>query len=147
MSKALDSFMSSCTGMEMLSRWISSSQRRRWTRILPGGPGGCPTRICQRWRLRVCRDLDIPTSYMIALQEWTLLKVFDSKMELTTSEDESEFSYATSIELDGAGTKGIMKLGCYPATCMRTCRHHAVLIKSDLTKVAPAGESTATQTW
>ena len=53
-----------------------------------------------------------------SIQEWTLVKVFDSKIELTESEDENEFSYSTSMELDSAGTRGVMSLGCYEATCI-----------------------------
>ena len=39
------------------------------------------------------------------------MKVFDSKVELSESEEETETAYSTSIMLDGEGTKGMMMLG------------------------------------
>ena len=39
------------------------------------------------------------------------MKVFDSKVELSESEDETETAYSTSVTLDGEGTKGMMMLG------------------------------------
>ena len=38
------------------------------------------------------------------------MKVFDSKVELSESEEETETAYSTSVMLDGEGTK-IMILG------------------------------------
>ena len=44
-------------------------------------------------------------------QDWRLLKVFDSKVELSESEEENEFNYSNAVALDGAGTAGMMRLG------------------------------------
>ena len=54
------------------------------------------------------------------LQDWILLKVFDSQEELSEDEDESDFSYSAAIQVDGDGTRGMMRLGItvyYGAPC------------------------------
>ena len=50
------------------------------------------------------------------MQEWCLYKVFDSKVEISDSESETEFGFEATAELDGAGTRGILQLAKQAST-------------------------------
>ena len=50
------------------------------------------------------------TSAKHARQDWELFKVFDSKEEVSESEDEEEYEMRTAVELDGAGTREVLLL-------------------------------------
>ena len=47
----------------------------------------------------------------VLLQGWTLYRVFDSKVELSESEEEVAYEASAGIDLDGEGTRAIMNLG------------------------------------
>ena len=47
----------------------------------------------------------------VSPQDWTLYKVFDSKVELSESEEEMTYECSTGIEVDGEGTRSLLKLG------------------------------------
>ena len=46
----------------------------------------------------------------LSVQAWQLFKVFDSRIELSDSESETEFGFQAEAELDGAGTRGMLRL-------------------------------------
>ena len=68
----------------------------------------------QRGRLAQARIV-IPTSYTIMkqwhCQDWTLFRCFDSKVELSESEDEVTYNQRLEAELDGVGTSQALLLG------------------------------------